>query len=118
MENIFDGRASSAIVGLLVMLVEKDHGNKLVNVLQYFIRQVKREKNIGVASVTSAVALNDSQKQAIEKRLVETTDFDTMEISYIVDASLIGGLVIRIDDRVLDSSIKTKIEKMSKTLAM
>lgn len=117
-ENIFDGRASSAIVGLLVMLVEKDHGNKLVNVLQYFIRQVKREKNIGVASVTSAVALNDSQKQAIEKRLVETTDFDTMEISYIVDASLIGGLVIRIDDRVLDSSIKTKIEKMSKTLAM
>lgn len=117
-ENIFDGRVSSAIVGLLVMLVEKDHGNKLVNVLQYFIRQVKREKNIGVASVTSAVALNDSQKQAIEKRLVETTDFDTMEISYIVDASLIGGLVIRIDDRVLDSSIKTKIEKMSKTLAM
>ena len=68
--------------------------------------------------MTSAVALNDSQKQAIEKRLVETTDFDTMEISYIVDASLIGGLVIRIDDRVLDSSIKTKIEKMSKTLAM
>lgn len=117
-ENIFDGRASSAIVGLFVMLVEKDHGSKLVQVLQYFIRQVKREKNIGVASVASAVALSDSQKQAIEKRLVETTDFDTMEVSYMVDASLIGGLVIRIDDRVLDSSIKTKIEKMSKTLAM
>ena len=50
--------------------------------------------------------------------MVETTDFDTMEIDYTVDASLIGGLVIRIDDRVLDSSIKTKIEKMSKTLAM
>ena len=117
-ENIFDGRVSSAIVGLFVMLVEKDHGSKLVQVLQYFIRQVKREKNIGVASVASAVALSDSQKQAIEKRLVETTDFDTMEVSYTVDASLIGGLVIRIDDRVLDSSIKTKIDKMSKTLAM
>ena len=117
-ENIFDGRVSSAIVGLFVMLVEKDHGSKLVQVLQYFIRQVKREKNIGVASVTSAVALSDSQKQAIEKRLVETTDFDTMEVSYTVDASLIGGLVIRIDDRVLDSSIKTKIDKMSKALAM
>lgn len=117
-ENIFDERVSSAIVGLFVMLVEKDHGSKLVQVLQYFIRQVKREKNIGVASVASAVALSDSQKQAIEKRLVETTDFDTMEVSYTVDASLIGGLVIRIDDRVLDSSIKTKIDKMSKTLAM
>lgn len=117
-ENIFDGRVSSELVGLFVMLVEKNHGSKLVNVLRYFIRQVKREKNIGVASVASAVALNDPQKASIEKRLVETTDFDTVEVSYTVDASLIGGLVIRMDDRVLDSSIKTKIEKMSKALAM
>ena len=40
-----------------------------------------------------------------------------MEVTYTVDASIIGGLVIRIDDRVVDSSIKTKIETMSKALA-
>lgn len=40
-----------------------------------------------------------------------------METSYFVDSSLIGGLVIRIDDRVVDSSIKTKIENLAKSLA-
>ena len=70
-----------------------------------------------MASVTSAVSLSDSQKAAIEKRLIETTSYSTMEIEYTVDKSLIGGLIIRIEDRVVDSSIKTKIDNMSKTLA-
>ena len=105
------------MVGLFGIMVEKDHGSKIVDVLRYFIRQVKRVKNIGVASVTSAVALTGAQKASIEKRLLETTDFASMEVTYTVDASIIGGLVIRIDDRVVDSSIKTKIETMSKALA-
>ena len=39
-----------------------------------------------------------------------------MEISYGVDASLIGGMVIRIGDRVVDSSIKTKLNELQKDL--
>ena len=99
------------------MVVEKGHINSIVSILNYFIKQVKKAKNIGVASVTSAVSLTDSQKADIEKRLIETTHYDSMEIEYKVDKSLIGGLVIRIEDRVVDSSIKTKLEGMSKALA-
>ena len=39
-----------------------------------------------------------------------------MEANYTVDESLIGGLVIRIGDRVVDSSIKTKLSAMRKDL--
>lgn len=46
--------------------------------------------------MTSAVALTGAQKASIEKRLLETTDFASMEVTYTVDASIIGGLVIRI----------------------
>ena len=53
-DNIFKGRVSKDMVGLFGIMVEKDHGSKIVDVLHYFIRQVKRVKNIGVASVTSA----------------------------------------------------------------
>ena len=110
-DNIFKGRVSKDMVGLFGIMVEKDHGSKIVDVLRYFIRQVKRVKNIGVASVTSAVALTGAQKASIEKRLLETTDFASMEVTYTVDASIIGGLVIRIDDRVVDSSIKTRLRR-------
>ena len=116
-KDTFDGKASDELTGLMVMVVEKGHVNELISILNYFVKQVKKEKNIGVATVISAVELSDSQKQAIEKRLIETTVYDTMEIEYSVDKSLIGGLVIRIEDRVVDSSIKTKLENMSRTLA-
>lgn len=116
-EDTFGNRVSDEITGLMVMVVEKEHISNILDILNYFIKLVKKQKNIGVASVTSAVDLSDSQKAAIEQKLIETTAYDTMEIEYSVDKSLIGGLVIRIEDRVVDSSIKTKLEKLSKTLA-
>ena len=39
-----------------------------------------------------------------------------MEMHYTVDAGLIGGIVIRIGDRVVDSSIRTKLEELQKSL--
>ena len=116
-EDTFGNRVSDEITGLMVMVVEKEHIGNILGILNYFIKLVKKQKNIGVASVTSAIDLSDSQKAAIEQKLIETTNYDTMEIAYSVDKSLIGGLVIRIEDRVVDSSIKTKLDKLSKTLA-
>ena len=87
------------------------------DILKHFIKLVKKKKNIGEASVISAIALSDEQKSNIEKRLLETTSYNEIETTYAVDKSLIGGLVIRIEDRVVDSSIKTKLDKLSKTLA-
>ncbi len=116
-EETFSNRVSDDITGLMVMVVEKEHIGDIINIFNYFIKLVKKQKNIGVASVISAIDLSDSQKVAIEQKLIETTSYDTMEIEYSVDKSLIGGLVIRIEDRVVDSSIKTKLDKLSKTLS-
>ncbi len=113
----FDGKISDELTGLMAMVVNKGHIAQIISILNYFVKQVKKEKNIGVATVKSAVELSEAQKKAIEQRLIETTVYDTMEIEYSVDKTLIGGLVIRIEDRVVDSSIKTKLENMSRTLA-
>lgn len=114
--NTFDGKVSSELTGLITMVVDKDHISDIVGILEYFLKLVKKEKNIGVVSVTSAVTLSDVQKANIEKRLIETTSYTSLETEYKVDESLIGGLVIRIEDRVVDSSIKSKLDKMSKML--
>ncbi len=116
-KSSFDGRIMDELTGLLVMMVEKDHAQNITDVLNFFIKQVKLEKKIGVVYITSAIELKEEQKVAIEKRLLETTDYETLEPEYKVDKSLIGGLVIRIEDRVVDSSIKTKLDSMSKVLA-
>ena len=114
--QIFEGRISRELLGLLNMIVEKDRNNEMKEIFEYFIDRVKEYKNIGVASVVSAVELTDSQKAQVEKRLLETTKYVQFEISYKVDADLIGGMVIRIGDRVVDSSIRTRLYELTKDL--
>ena len=66
--------------------------------------------------VKSAAALSDRQKKQIEEKLLETTKYTAMEMHYSTDAAIIGGLVIRIGDHVVDSSIATKLNELKKQL--
>ena len=101
LEQIFKGRISGELLGLMRMLVAKNHYGEMESVFSYFIQQVKEYKNIGTAYVTSAFPLSASQKEQIQARLLATTKYVSFEIHYAVDASLIGGMVIRIGDRVV-----------------
>ena len=64
----------------------------------------------------TAVELREEQKQALVKRLIETTKYETMEMNYATDSSLIGGMIVRIGDRVVDSSIKHKLNDLTRDL--
>ena len=115
-ENVFRGRISDEIVELMKLMIAKGRYSNIESVFDYFIGLVKEEKKIGIAYVTTAVELTDGQKDEIVRRLLETTRYESFEMNYAVDASLIGGMVIRIGDRVVDSSIKTKLYELSKSL--
>lgn len=116
LEKIFKGRVCDDFTGFMVLSVKKDRQNEIIAVLKYLIDKIKEYKKIGVVSVKSATKISDDNKEKIRKRLLETTDYESLEISYETDKSLIGGLVIRIGDRVVDSSIKKKISELSKDL--
>ena len=101
-EDIFKGRIGDELVGLLRMLVQKGHYKETDQVFTYFIDRVKEYKKIGTAYVTSAMELTPQQKQAVEQKLLDTTKYVQFEIHYTTDPALIGGMVIRIRDRVVD----------------
>lgn len=116
MENVLKGKVADEIAGFFDIIIKKDRYNDLPAILDYFLTKVKEYKNIGTAFVTTANALNDEQKNKVETRLLDTTKYKEMDITYNEDPSLIGGMVIRIGDRVVDSSIKTKIYELTKDL--
>ncbi len=115
-ENVFKGRVSDELVGFLVMIVTKGRFLQIDEILQYFTDEVKKLKGIGVAYVTTPVELSDAQKKAVEQKLLDTTDYKSMEMNYSVDETLIGGMQIRIGDRVVDSSVHTKVMKLQQEL--
>ena len=103
--NVFKGRVSDELLGFLTIVISKDRYQDIDDILDYFITEVKKYKGIGVANVTTAAPLKEEQCRKIEQRLLDTTSFKKMEMHYEINTALIGGMVIRIGDRVVDSSI-------------
>lgn len=115
-EKIFKEHISKEITGFLVIIIKKGRFKEIQEILSYFVARVKEYKKIGVVFVTTAVELKDAQKQSLVKKLLDTTEYKEMEMNYSIDPSLIGGMVVRIGDRVVDSSIKNKLSQMTRDL--
>ena len=116
MDHVFRGHVSEELANFLEIVVSKERYGDLGDIFAYFTDLVKEQQKIGIAYVTSAVPLTDSQKAAVEGRLLETSQYCKMEMHYSVDPSVIGGMIIRIGVRVVDSSIRTKLEAMTRQL--
>ena len=116
LESVFKGRVSEELVGFLHLIVSKDRYGEIDSILDYFIDEVKQVKGIGVAYVATALDLSEAKKKEVEQKLLSTTSFTRMEMHYQVDESLIGGMVIRIGDRVVDSSIRSKLSGLEREL--
>jgi len=116
-ESVFKGKVSDDVTGFLVLIVEKGRTSELMAIIGDFLMKVKEHNKVGTAYVTSAVGLSGPQKDKLTAKLLQTTRYKSFEMEYDVDPSLIGGLVVRIKDRVVDNSIKTKLYLMSNKLS-
>lgn len=115
-ENIFEKFVSKEMTGFLITIVTKDRTKDIKDIMEYFCNRVMEYRKIGTAYVTTPVELTDSMKQRVESRLMEVTDYKSFKMKYAVDKGLIGGMVIKIGDRVVDSSIKNKLSELSRSL--
>jgi F-type H+-transporting ATPase subunit delta len=114
--RVFERWMMPELYGLLRLLVEKDRIGWLLDILEDVSERYKSYMNIGVVYVTSPEQLPEKKAKEIEKKILDTTGFETLEMHYQTDATLIGGLVIRIGDRVVDGSVKTRLENMTRKL--
>lgn len=115
-EKIYKGRISPELYEFLHITVTKDRYKDLPAIMDYVSEKMKEYKKIGVAYVATAVELSEIQKTQVQKRLLETAPFEQMEMHYSVEPELIGGMVIRIGDRVVDTSVKSRLSDLTKQL--
>lgn len=104
------------IIDFLAIIIKKGRQKDIVAILKHFIHLVLQDKNIGEAEVYSAMPLSEIQKERLEEKLINSTQFDKFIVNYNVDESLIAGLKIKIDDKVYDTTYKTKLFDISKNL--
>lgn len=70
-----------------------------------------------VAEVTSAVELTGEERAAIEKRLIEQFGLG-LEFQFNVDPGILGGLLIRVGDKLLDTSVASRLAAMRQSLGL
>lgn len=88
--------------------------DEIIDDYERLLRQGAME--LPLAQVTSAVALNDDEQTAIEERLQRKFG-EEVEISYRVDPSILGGVIVRVGDKYIDGSVATRLEKMRERLS-
>lgn len=113
LENALEGRIPTALLGFLLFVVKKNRFKEIDSILEEFLKRGKRFLGIGTVTIVSAMELTREQKKQICDRLVETTGYSSVEAGYQVNPGLLGGIQIRIGDRLLDGSVKGKLERIT-----
>jgi F-type H+-transporting ATPase subunit delta len=80
-----------------------------------FRRLDDRRQGVTNATATSAAALRPDEIQALTTRLEQSTD-GRVALDVQVDPSLLGGLVVRIGDRLIDGSVRGRLERLRNQL--
>ena len=104
--------ADAMTVKFLGTLAENGRLCALPKIISVFLDEHARRQGQISAEVVSAVELDANRKASVEKAVASLAGNDKLSLSMRVDPSLIGGLVVRIGSRMIDSSIKTKLSRL------
>lgn len=114
-EKVYTNQVSDGIIGLILLTIKKNRQSHLVAIFDCFLDLVYEHKNIVFAHVTSHKAMTQNQREQMMAKMQELTNKEIHLVEY-VDVQLIGGISIRLGDRVIDYSIKGLIGDMKKQL--
>ncbi len=110
------GRISDKALNLILLLVRRGRADVLGGVASEFRRLRDQHQGISHAAVTSAAPLDEAEIDGLRERLADMTR-GPVEISFEVDPTILGGVVVRIGDRLIDGSIRGRLERLRNRLA-
>lgn len=112
-DEIFKKELNEKVLNFIKILVEKNRFNEFNQIIQAYSNELDNMNNIKRVEVVSAVELSDEQKQKTIEKLQMRLNKE-VKVKWILDTNIIGGLVIKIDDDIIDTSLKNKLDKLSK----
>jgi F-type H+-transporting ATPase subunit delta len=114
-ERVFGGMAQS-VRNLVTLLVRRGRIEQLSRVASEFRRLDDMRLGIVHASATSAAPLTDTEVQALTVRLEEMTG-GRIALQTDIDEHLLGGLIVKVGDRLIDGSVRGRLERLRNQLA-
>ena len=111
LDAAFRGKIPDVLLGVLRMMVSRGHVSAVDGMAKEFEELSRQYQGVSVALVTSAVPLKESEAVALKAQL-EKRFARTLDLRCETDPSLIGGIRVEVEGRVIDGSIRNKLEQI------
>jgi F-type H+-transporting ATPase subunit delta len=108
--------ASKIIRNFLFVLADHRRTDLIPDVISAFHEVIRQRQGIAEAEISSAIEMSAAQKKEMAATLARLTG-KKIEVKYALDATLLGGAVVRIGDTVYDGSLRSRLNEMRTRLA-
>lgn len=115
-EKLFQGKASAAAVRIIKHIVANPRARRVGRALQDFARVIADQEGKALATVTVAHPLDEAKLQKLEAYLT-ASEGRPVKITTVVAPEIIGGMRVRIGDKIIDGSVKSKLDDLRLKLA-
>ena len=113
---IFQGKVSEMLMRFFRILTSKNREAALEHIGDEFLAQYNALMGVQVAEVTSATPLTPATRAELEERVKQQSGLADVSLTEKVDASLIGGFVLRVGDQQIDDSVKGSLRRLRTSL--
>lgn len=113
--KVFSNEIDVLIINFLKLLTDKNKFGIFEDVLEAYNKSIDSINNIKKVSVTSAVTMPTDAQSRLKQKLEEKLKANVV-LDLNINKDIIAGLVIKIDDNVIDMSLKHKLEDLSKSI--
>ena len=114
-EEVLGRKASPLSVSLVSFIVGSGRARHLVAIVDRLVERAAAERQREVAEVRSAIPLDDAQRARLEAALSKALS-KRIDVKVIIDSSVMGGVVARVGDTVIDGSVRHRLEKLREVL--
>lgn len=114
-EEVFKNEVHPQVVNFLMVLIDKNRFSEFPQIKADYEIKLDDVNKIQSVEITSAVELSEEYRERILQKLSEKLQ-KNIRPNWKVDENIIAGLIYRINDNVIDTSIKSKLDKLNKNL--
>ena len=114
-DKVFSQEISETAINFLDVVIDKYRATYIMAVYDEFVLYANESRNMADAQVKAAVELTDADLENLKANLAAATG-KTIRLQPQVDPGLIGGVMVRIGDKVIDGSIAAKLERLKENL--
>ena len=115
LKNVFEGRICQELLNLLYVLADKGRTARFSKIIKAYKDMVDREEGVTYGTVYSVEPLTDAQITKLEEQLTALLREDT-KLKNELDKSLIGGFKVLVDGRIIDASIRKRLQDLGSQL--